>query len=107
MHPLTTPNHSPKPSQPPSPNPNPNEPACVILTLLDILDFPWFSKGEFFYNITPTSLISLVRLKLIDLFILISANQDTLVQCLANSVIFCAFYVVNLCMQILCSFSNI
>ena len=34
-----TPHHSP---QPPSPNPTPNEPACVILTLLDILHFHVF-----------------------------------------------------------------
>ena len=30
------PTTAPSPPQPPSPNPIPNEPACVILTLLDI-----------------------------------------------------------------------
>ena len=35
MYPFTPPPEPPAP-QPPSPNPTPNEPACVILTLLDI-----------------------------------------------------------------------
>ena len=35
-HPFTPPHHSP---QSPSPNPTSNEPACVILTLLDIFIF--------------------------------------------------------------------
>ena len=37
MHPFTPPPRQPPGPQPPSPNPTPNEPACVILTLLDII----------------------------------------------------------------------